>query len=273
MSRTNPPTPLQSLLPPPPPLLLTKRVTSFLRQNLFPQTSIATSMLTTPAGNLLAHASSTDPNSPQPPLPASALRRQCAVAASISRSSPRNTNPNKPITVQMGDGSIFIIRRLKSGMLFVGIGGRPISPPSPQSKPDSSPPTTTDAAQDGTAQAQNTEDLATPTPQAESATQALAVPRSQGEERPSDGQESITSHQGSVNSTITATSAATATSTTTVSPPAVIAMRRQVEELARWLDDKLGALCVPEEGIGLPPPSSGVGSGVVSPGYQSIEAR
>jgi hypothetical protein len=28
-------------------------------------------------------------------------------------------------------------------------------------------------------------------------------------------------------------------------------MRRQVEELARWLDDRLGGLCVPEEGIGV----------------------
>jgi hypothetical protein len=29
-------------------------------------------------------------------------------------------------------------------------------------------------------------------------------------------------------------------------------MRRQVEELARWLDERLGPLCVPEEGIGIP---------------------
>lgn len=30
----------------------------------------------------------------------------------------------------------------------------------------------------------------------------------------------------------------------------VVAMRRQASELARWLDDKLGSLAVPEDGVG-----------------------
>lgn len=36
-------------------------------------------------------------------------------------------------------------------------------------------------------------------------------------------------------------------------------MRRHVEELARWLDERLGGLCVPEEGIGM---GMGVGVGI-----------
>lgn len=32
---------------------------------------------------------------------------------------------------------------------------------------------------------------------------------------------------------------------------AVVAMRRHAAELARWLDDKLGTLTVPDEGVGV----------------------
>jgi hypothetical protein len=32
---------------------------------------------------------------------------------------------------------------------------------------------------------------------------------------------------------------------------AVVSLRRHAEDLARWLDDKLGTLRVPEEGVGV----------------------
>jgi hypothetical protein len=38
---------------------------------------------------------------------------------------------------------------------------------------------------------------------------------------------------------------------TTGSAAAVAALRRHAAELARWLDDKLGTLTVPEEGVGV----------------------
>lgn len=47
------------------------------------------------------------------------------------------------------------------------------------------------------------------------------------------------------------TSGQTVTSQTSASSAGVVMMRRQVEELARWLDEKLAGLCIPEEGIGL----------------------
>lgn len=43
-------------------------------------------------------------------------------------------------------------------------------------------------------------------------------------------------------------------------------MRRHVEELARWLDERLGGLCVPEEGIGIFSASSSSSSVVVGGG-------
>lgn len=33
-------------------------------------------------------------------------------------------------------------------------------------------------------------------------------------------------------------------------PGVVVAMRRQASELAKWLDDKLGSLAVPDDGVG-----------------------
>ncbi|KAF3076323.1 hypothetical protein V8C40DRAFT_254510 [Trichoderma camerunense] len=43
----------------------------------------------------------------------------------------------------------------------------------------------------------------------------------------------------------------TTSSLESASAPPVVAMRRQAAELARWLDEKLGTLRVPEEGIGV----------------------
>ncbi|KAK4201562.1 hypothetical protein QBC40DRAFT_278106 [Triangularia verruculosa] len=246
-------------IPPPPPLLLTKRVTAFLRANLSP--SLQAAMLTTPAGNLLAHASS---------LPASALRRQCAVAASIwalqSQSSPppseHKTKRHKStpaLTVQLDSGLVFVIRRLKCGMLFVCMGGSggqsPSSPPQQQQQQQQNPsisaalsspqPTPTaehsDQQQDGLLHpgsgAQGDEGTTT-------TTTPIGSPSANSEV----GRASVMSAGTTSGQTITSQ---TSTSTTTTSSAGVVLMRRQVEELARWLDDKLGGLCVPEEGIGI----------------------
>ncbi|KAK3945643.1 hypothetical protein QBC46DRAFT_95633 [Diplogelasinospora grovesii] len=139
-------------MPPPPPLLLTKRVTAFLHANLQNQSlpgssqRLHTTALTTPGGKLLAHASTAN-------LPARALRRQCAVAASLwalhapntpfseaVHSSSSSTHSQSDhghggsrsgssgggaaaITVQLDSGMVFVIRRLECGMLFVAMGG------------------------------------------------------------------------------------------------------------------------------------------------------
>ncbi|KAL2198016.1 hypothetical protein P885DRAFT_34661 [Corynascus similis CBS 632.67] len=226
-------------MPPPPPLLLTKRVTSFLRANLSP--IIHSAMLTTPAGSLLAHASN---------LPASALRRQAAVAASLwalqghsnaastpadpataslppgstvrTRKSGKHAQPT--VTVQLDSGAVFVIRRLRCGMLFICMGGS-----------------------EGAATTATTTTITTP-PATQQQASAAGSPS-----------------QASVLSAHTTGAASTTSTATAGGSGNVSVMRRHVEELARWLDERLGGLCVPEEGIGI-----GIGSGNgVAAGYNS----
>ncbi|KAH6617052.1 hypothetical protein F5144DRAFT_596146 [Chaetomium tenue] len=305
------------ILPPPPPLLLTKRVTSFLRANLSPH--IHSAMLTTPAGSLLAHASN---------LPASALRRQAAVAASLwalqgpshtgqpseqaassiapgstvrTRKSGKHSPPT--VTVQLDSGAVFVIRRLRCGMLFICIGGaesaasdRPTpTPPAPhitrlsrspapiasateppkqsQQPPDGAatadPPTTAAKSRPSTPPQPPTtsSSTTTPPPPTSTTTTTLTTPPTTTTTAGTAGAGSTTPlpgspSQASILSTQTAhtTGGASTASTATVSGSggaSASLMRRQVEELARWLDERLGGLCVPEEGIGM-----GVGGGV-----------
>ncbi|EAQ84902.1 hypothetical protein CHGG_08916 [Chaetomium globosum CBS 148.51] len=325
------------ILPPPPPLLLTKRVTSFLRANLSPH--IHSAMLTTPAGSLLAHASN---------LPASALRRQAAVAASLwalqgpshtgqpseqatssiapgstvrTRKSGKHSPPT--VTVQLDSGAVFVIRRLRCGMLFICMGGaesaasdRPTpTPPAPhitrlsrspapiasatepptqnQQPPDGAatadPSTTTAKSRPSTppqpsAPPPTTSTTTTPPPPTTTTTTTtLTTPTTTtttaaggggggaGSTTPLPGSPS----QASILSTQTAhtTGGASTASTATVSGGGASAslMRRQVEELARWLDERLGGLCVPEEGIGMGiGGSGGVGVGA---GTDGLEVR
>ena len=225
--------------PPPPPLLLTKRVTSFLHANL--SSHIHTAALTTPAGKLLAHASSE---------PASVLRRQCAVAASlwalhspetsgfqesVEAALPSNSSSSgsgrtgessraKAVTVQLDSGGVFVIRHLQCGMLFVCVGAGDGAPPPPPSRV---PQSQANAEGNGTA---------TISPPLGSPSEAASF-MSAG----TTGAATVTSHT---------TTGSTAVGT---SPAAVLAMRRQVEDLAKWLDERLGSLLVPEEGIGSAP--------------------
>ncbi|KAK3902273.1 hypothetical protein C8A05DRAFT_34024 [Staphylotrichum tortipilum] len=320
-------------MPPPPPLLLTKRVTAFLRANLSPH--IHSAMLTTPAGSLLAHASN---------LPASALRRQAAVAASLwalqapantAQPSPGPTGPAIPtgstartrrsgkpavpaVTVQLDNGSVFVIRRLRCGMLFICMGGaegttggaashRPVphhtrlshtlpvrpsaadSTPQSQDETLSTATTTTTTATTTTLPTDTSPPISTPPPQHQqdqpppptiTTTTATTPPPTTS---PTPPQQTTTlpssapgtnpdlavptpplgspSESASIFSTHTAHTigAASTTSTATVSGGSSVSMmRRQVEELARWLDERLGGLCVPEEGVGVGHGSGGV---------------
>ncbi|KAH8884587.1 hypothetical protein GQ53DRAFT_751852 [Thozetella sp. PMI_491] len=224
--------------PPPPPLLLTKRLTSFLHANLSSQ--IHTAALTTPVGKLLAHASAE---------PASTLRRQCAVAASLwalhapessqfgesveaalpgrRRGSRAEIKKANIVTVQLDSGAVFIIRHLQCGMLFVCIGG---------GEGAGAPRAHGQVHIPGAARLEVTGGpAATATPPLGSPSEAASIL--------------------SAGTTGAASHTTTGSTVTGMSPAAVLAMRRQVEELAKWLDERLGALSVPEEGIGFGPGS------------------
>ncbi|CAJ2505281.1 Uu.00g126750.m01.CDS01 [Anthostomella pinea] len=218
-----------SLPAPAPPLLLTKRLTAFLRANLTPQ--IHTALLTTLSGKLLAHAS---------PHSIATLRTQCTVSASLwalysapstsaniaealppqQSSSPARGEPtSSAITVQL-TGAVVVIRRLRCGLLFVCMG-----------------PAAEGAEHGGQGQGQQQQQqgrpMQTPQPDTEAQPEPLGSP----------------SEVASVASAGAATTASIAT-TASAGASAVVAMRRQAEELARWLNDKLGSLGVPEEEMG-----------------------
>ncbi|KAI1074181.1 hypothetical protein F5B20DRAFT_586510 [Whalleya microplaca] len=225
-----------SLSAPTPPLLLTKRLTAFLHTNLTPQ--IHTALLITLSGKLLAHAS---------PHPVGTLRTQCTVAASLwalysspaagttvtdalppqtAHAQPPTYGPPTPsaVTLQLA-GAVVVIRLLRCGLLFVCIG-----------------PTTSSEGGEHGAQAQaqaHTRPVQTPQPQQQGEAQATTPPLGS----PSEAGESVASAGA-------ATTASIAT-TASVATAAVVVMRRQAEELARWLDDKLGSLGVPEEALGM----------------------
>ncbi|KAI0188819.1 hypothetical protein EV127DRAFT_117726 [Xylaria flabelliformis] len=210
-----------SLAAPTPPLLLTKRLTTFLRANLSPH--IHTTLLTTIGGKLLTHAS---------PHPVATLRTQATVAASLwalyaapntsttieealppHSSTLVGTPTPSAITAQLA-GAVVIIRYLRCGLLFICLGPVvefPESAPHQQSRPVQTP-----------------QDNLEPQP-----SPLLGSP----------------SEVESVASTGAATTASI-TTTTSVGASGVGAMRRQAEELARCLNDRLGSLDVPDETAG-----------------------
>ncbi|KAI0839838.1 hypothetical protein F5Y06DRAFT_264748 [Hypoxylon sp. FL0890] len=235
---------------PTPSLLLTKRLTAFLSSNLSPQ--LHTAVLTTLSGKLLAHAS---------PHTVGTLRTQCTVAASIWAlySSPaasdnvtealpqattihtRSGSGNGPsaVTIQL-TGGVMVIRRLRCGLLFVCIG--------PTGATDGGEHATTHTHTQ--AQGQNQSQLQSrPMPAPSIQATGLSVGGSGNEPHPTTPLGSP-SEVESVASAGAATTASIAT-TTSVAASAVVATRRQAEELARWLDDKLGSLGVVEEGLGV----------------------
>ncbi|KAG7123463.1 hypothetical protein HYQ45_013827 [Verticillium longisporum] len=228
-----------------PPLLLTKRLTAFLAANLSP--TLHAALLTTPSGKLLAHAStpavplapapavgsgsvtttnsntSTTATAASPPTttttqsasPVALLRTQATVAASLSSSSAAEPDaaarPAKPLAITV---------QLSHGVLLIrrlkcGLLFVCIGP--------------------------------LPEDAAGAATGPHAGQHADGGLTPASPDD-----RDSVLSAGAATTVSVASSVAgSVGGAAVVAMRRQAEELARWLDDKLGSLRVPEEGVGV----------------------
>lgn len=165
----------------------------------------------------------------------------------------------------MDNGLVFVIRRLRCGMLFICMGGEEggngkqqsggeteaangdgLGPPTPHLDP-------------GHNQPHNLTLRAGPhrTPTSSSATSARSKREADlsGENTPLSTSNNTTvpsasTSQGSNNANAVNNANATAAARGP-SASSVRAMRRQVEELARWLDERLGSLYVPEEGIGL----------------------
>ncbi|KAI4871056.1 hypothetical protein F4820DRAFT_1986 [Hypoxylon rubiginosum] len=240
-----------SLPAPAPSLLLTKRLTAFLSANLSAQ--VHTAALTTLSGKLLAHAS---------PHPVGALRTRCTVAASIWAqyaspaaglaveeslpSSHRQTfEPVSPgaVTIQLA-GGVVVIRRLRCGLLFVCVGPAAAGGGGGAGSGGG-------GGGDGSSVAAEQHSGAMPTPQyQQQQSQQQQPPSTPGDNRPPTpplGSPSVES----VASLGAATTASVATTTASTAGAGVVAMRRQAEELARWLDDKLGTLGVLEELLGI----------------------
>lgn len=230
-----------SVSAPTPPLLLTKRLTAFLQSNLTPQ--IHTALLATLSGKLLAHASTQSVNT---------LRTQCTVAASLwaiysapasantaipeslpphQQSSSTSTSASTPkpsaITIQL-TGAIMVLRLLKCGLLFVCFG------PPPEGGAGVGAGAAEHTSQRGGGGGGGGSTLL----------QSSQPPSETGNPTPTIGSpsevESIKSAGGATVTSITTTGS--------VSAAGVVVVRRQAEDLARWLDDKLGSLGVPEEG-------------------------
>lgn len=230
-----------SVSAPTPPLLLTKRLTAFLQSNLTPQ--IHTALLATLSGKLLAHASTQSVNT---------LRTQCTVAASLwaiysapasantaipeslpphQQSSSTSTSASTPkpsaITIQL-TGAIMVLRLLKCGLLFVCFG------PPPEGGAGVGAGAAEHTSQRGGGGGGGGSTLLQPS----------QPPSETGNPTPTIGSpsevESIKSAGGATVTSITTTGS--------VSAAGVVVVRRQAEDLARWLDDKLGSLGVPEEG-------------------------
>ena len=229
-----------------PPLLLTKRVTTFLA-SAFSSTHLHTLLLSTSGGKLLAHAT-------RPPgRPVSELRAQSTVAsglialhaasssvlpdAFLAANSPLQSAPApdsdsaattlqgdedeegaapnvaRPagITVQLS-GGVLVVRQLRCGLLFVCIG--PADAQQQQQQQQSQK----DTSKGGEATTVNESLSAT------------------GSGSPDEGDSVLSA-------------AASNISVASVRAQGVVVMRRQAEELARRLDEKLGTLRIPEDGV------------------------
>lgn len=266
------------------PLLLTKRLTTFLHANSTPQ--LPTLLVTSPTGKLLAHASQQPVSilrthatvaasllaihtSSSPALP-SALPGSQTPPAHYDEQEEDTENEEgygdddedrqqqqqqgqgeqqqqqqqdtvvKPatITIQLTGGTV-LIRRLKCGLLFVCVG------------PASSSPTSDSSATGGGIQSNA------------SAGGHTGNSNSSGEgPLHSDLGDNLASNPPAVSATPSeADSSVSAGAQTTGSldglggaggdASAAVAMRKHAAELARWLDDKLGTLAVPDDGVGV----------------------
>lgn len=187
------------------------------------------------------------------------------------------------VTIQLESGSVLVIRRLRCGMLFVCMGppDHPLAPPPPSS---SRPQTqqTQQQHQQSLAGAIS-QSAATSAPNGNDDQASAAAPNGHSHHHnnhhhqtpstspPGPSQQSSQSQQHQPTSSLAAppnfgspseaaSVLSSATAQTGVSSGSsvgfgagtagVMVMRRHAEELARWLDDKLGTLEVPGDGLG-----------------------
>ena len=217
-----------SISHPTPPLLLTKRLTAFLHANQTPQ--LPTLLLTTPHGKLLAHAS---------PSPVSVLRTHATVAASL-----------------------LAIHTSSSAALPSALPGAR-TPEHFASSPTGDEDEDMDEEEDDRRQRRaRMIKPVTITVQLSGGTVAIrrlkcgllfvCVGPAAGEAEHHDhhGEASQVGSPSEVDSMISA-GGQTTTSLESAGAAAVVHMRRHAADLARWLDDKLGTLTVPEEGVGV----------------------
>lgn len=240
-----------SISHPTPPLLLTKRLTAFLHANQ--TTQLPTLLLTSPHGKLLAHASH---------QPVSALRTHATVAASL-----------------------LAIHSTSAPALASALPGSRTPDPIGSSPPDDDEEDEDDP--DGTDRLSQSQQLeshpsargrgikpATVTVQLTSGTVVIrrlkcgllfvcvgpagpdvaehhAAPHIDHVQVPAGESSHVGSPDGA-DSILSTGAQTTASFESNVGTAAVVAaLRRHAAELARWLDDKLGTLTVPEEGVGV----------------------
>ncbi|KAH6700916.1 hypothetical protein VD0002_g2733 [Verticillium dahliae] len=252
-----------------PPLLLTKRLTAFLAANLSP--TLHAALLTTPSGKLLAHAST--PAVPLAPAPAVGSG---SVTTTNSNTSTTATAASPPTTTTTQSASPVALLRTQAtvaaSLYALHAAAAPaLAPALPES---ATPPSlSSSSAAEPDAAARPAKPLAITVqlshgvllirrlkcgllfvcigPLPEDAAGAATGPHA-GQHADGGLTPASPDDRDSVLSAGAATTVSVASSVAgSVGGAAVVAMRRQAEELARWLDDKLGSLRVPEEGVGV----------------------
>ena len=219
-----------------PPLLLTKRLTGFLHANQSPQ--LPTLLLTTPHGKLLAHAS---------PQPVGLLRTHATVAASllaihtsssvaVPSALPGAQTPDDPVASPSSDRNDGAVAR---------------SPPAAAAAPSGrllrsvKPVTITVQLSGGTVVVRRLKCGLLFVCIGPAASHQPAV------EPHENGEPTLLPDSPSEVDSLASAGAQTTSSLDSAGASAVATLRKNAAEIARWLDDKLGALKVPDDGVGL----------------------
>ncbi|KID92990.1 hypothetical protein MGU_00579 [Metarhizium guizhouense ARSEF 977] len=233
---------------PTPPLLLTKRLNAFLHANQTPQ--LPTLLLTTCHGKLLAHAS---------PHPVSVLRTHATVAASL-------------LAIHTSS-SVDVPSALPGSRTPDPITSSPVLRPDTSDKEDEDEDDDDDdvaphdvaASKRAAARRRAARSVKPVTITVQLSGGTVIIRRLkcgllfvcvgpsahdlQSDVHLQHENGDVTGSPSEVESLVSA-GAQTTSSLDSVGAASVVAMRRHAADLARWLDDKLGTLRVPEEGVG-----------------------
>lgn len=213
------------------------------------------------------HSNGADQDTIDAALPPGSRARRASRGSSSSSS---KTDGPLAVTIQLESGTVLVIRRLRCGMLFVCMGppagndvqgSRPATQhqqhqggqtsqlhqlhhPPQGSQQSLHPPQVTDDASAGGANGHTPASSPPPPAPTTTSTSTAAQPPSAFQPLGSPPE------TASIRSAATGVSATSTSSTVFGAGTAgVVATRRHAEELARWLDDKLGALDVPDDGL------------------------